>query len=73
MVVACSLPSLHTLIFIRPKHIINVSIPPLGAVTQQPKSMLLSVMINKKGPFKDHLMLSIDGDLRVCHFNIEKI
>jgi exonuclease III len=30
-------------------------------------------MTNKNSPFKDHLTLSIGGDLRVCHFNIEGI
>jgi hypothetical protein len=51
----------------------NASIPPLGADTQQPKSTPLSAMTNKNGPFKDHLTLSIGGDLRICHFNIEGI
>jgi hypothetical protein len=30
-------------------------------------------MTNKNGPFKDHLTLSIGGDLRVSNFNIEGI
>lgn len=30
-------------------------------------------MTNQNGPFKDHLSLSINGNLRVCHLNIEDI
>lgn len=33
----------------------------------------MSVMTNQNGPFKDHLSLSSNGNLRVCHLNIEGI